>query len=432
MDTFIRFFSDLISVTSMVVCWNSLASNERKINMKKIISLIIIVTICILISSIIIPNPLKLVFNFLFLSFVNYISISKNIKKSIISVIISQLIVLTVELIFIFICAFIIPNITNKMPNNSILILILNILIALMTYFMIKKKIDNKIFKFLDKTTDFLKNSETLGYLFMIITIIIISITESYMKLPIQIILITNVIMAIVFIIITVRMTYVKSQFNKIDSKYQTSLKSLKEYELMIDKFRINTHENKNEFLTIRNMIKDRKTIKYIDKLIDNKIMDNEKIMKKTVKIPEGGLRATIYSKMCLMDKNKINYQLEIAKNIKTTDLIDLDEGIILNICKVLGVFLDNSIEAVKNLKKKQITIEIYKMDNKLNIEITNNFEGNINIDKMSKTKYTTKGEGHGYGLSLVNKIINENKEILENEKEINGNNFTQILKIKM
>ena len=204
----------------------------------------------------------------------------------------------------------------------------------------------------------------------------------------------------------------------------------------MIDKFRVSTHENKNEFYTIRNMLKeennDEKVIKYIDKLIDNKIKDSDKIMKKTAKIPEGGLRATIYSKLCLMDKLKIKYKLNISRDVRTTDLINLDEDIILKICKILGVFLDNAIEAVKHLKKKEIFIEIYSLNNYLCIDITNNFKGNLDLDKISNTKYTTKGDGHGYGLTLVSKLLEEEPNKLENEKSINRDTFTQTLKIKM
>ena len=132
------------------------------------------------------------------------------------------------------------------------------------------------------------------------------------------------------------------------------------------------------------------------------------------------------------MDKLKIKYKLNISRDVRTTDLINLDEDIILKICKILGVFLDNAIEAVKHLKKKEIFIEIYSLNNYLCIDITNNFKGNLDLDKISNTKYTTKGDGHGYGLTLVNDILSEDNNKLENEKSINRDTFTQTLKIKM
>ena len=268
----------------------------------------------------------------------------------------------------------------------------------------------------------------------MIIIIMIIATTESYRNIPITIILINNTMMVIIFIYIIIKSKLTDNKLDKVSNKYHTSITSLKEYETMIDKFRVNTHENKNELMTIRNMIKnkDKNIIEYIDALVDNKIKDNEKIMYQTSKIPEGGLRATIYSKLCVMDKYKIKYKLDISKNIRTVDLINLDEELILNICKILGVFMDNAIEAVKTLKKKEIDIELYVIDNELYIDITNNFKGKIALDKIGYERNTTKGKEHGYGLLLVNKIIKENSKYLENKKGINGNYFTQTLKIKI
>ena len=70
-------------------------------------------------------------------------------------------------------------------------------------------------------------------------------------------------------------------------------------------------------------------------------------------------------------------------------------------------------------------------MDNELCIDITNNFKGSLDLDKINNKKYTTKGDGHGYGLTLVKQLLEESNK-LENEKSINRDNFTQTLKIKM
>ena len=425
---------NILMISFSLICWLKF----EKIN-KNLVSKISIVLLSSIITTIIsqyFPNPVKMINSYLILMFTCYLSVNKDLKKSILSVISTQIILWATECsITIFIPLFNIQNVEKLTSSPDIYLLLVTYMI-IVSFILLKFKVPQKIYHLLISSTSSIKNNETMIYSFMIIATIVILTTESYIKLPTTFILITNAMIAIIFITIIITSSKLKDNYNKISNKYQTSISSLKEYEVMINKFGVYTHENRNEFYTIRNMLKegeDRdKVIKYIDALINNKIKDNEKIMKKTAKIPSGGLRATIYSKLCLMDKLKIKYKLNISRDVSTTDLINLDEDLILKICKILGVFLDNSIDAVKKLKKREISIEIYILNKYLCIDITNNFKGNLDLDKISEAKYTTKGEGHGYGLTLVKQILNDESKKLENEKSINRDTFTQTLKIKM
>ena len=417
-----------------IFCWLKISNN--KISNKSKIIVVFLSSLTITLVPYFFPNQIKLIILFLFLITINYFLISKEIKQSIILVLISQMILALAETSFIIFAAIIIGDKIDTLVYEVIPFVILNLYILIVSYLICKTKIIKKIYLLFYENKNIQKKLEMLIYPLMIIFIMIIATIESHIQMSFTLILIINTIMAIIFISIAITSRNVKEKYNKINSKYETSISSLKEYEVMIDKFRVDTHENKNEFLTIRNMIKDNNdkdtVIKYIDKLVDNKIKDNDKIMKKTAKIPEGGLRATIYSKLCLMDKLKIKYNLNVSREVRTTDLINLDEDLVLKICKILGVFLDNAIEAVKGLKKKEISIEMYTIEDSLCIDITNNFKGNLELDKITNMKYTTKGDGHGYGLTLVDNILSEEQSRLENEKSINRDTFTQTLKIKM
>ncbi len=407
-----------------------------KLDVKVIVLIVTFMTVITTILNTFVPNPIRLLLTFLLLTITCYYFVIKNLKLSIILAILLEIIIGLSEFLYVIFISLLYNDDLKNLMNNSFIYIGLNVFIILISFLINKIGLPRNVFKILQKSYDEIKSNEVLVSSIMIIAIIIISTTLTYMKLSLPIVVVVNIITAGLFIGLVVMSSKVKANYNRISSKYETSISSLKEYEIMIDKFRVSTHENKNEFYTIRNMLKeennDEKVIKYIDKLIDNKIKDSDKIMKKTAKIPEGGLRATIYSKLCLMDKLKIKYKLNISRDVRTTDLINLDEDIILKICKILGVFLDNAIEAVKHLKKKEIFIEIYSLNNYLCIDITNNFKGNLDLDKISNTKYTTKGDGHGYGLTLVNKLLEEESNKLKNEKSINRDTFTQTLKIKM
>ena len=429
-----NFVGNGLVIIFSLFCWNCLETLKK--TKRQLFCLWLLLSVLITAINIFFINPFKIIISFLTLIIVNYFFITKKLKQSIILVVISQMILAFVETSFIIISSAIIGNKIDYIIYEPIPFIILNCYILIVSCLICNTTFIRKLYLLFYESKSIKRNFKSLIYPLIIIFVMILATIESHIKMPFTLILIINTVMAIIFIGIVIMSRKTEEKYNKINSKYETSISSLKEYEVMIDKFRVDTHENKNEFLTIRNMLKDKnnkeQVIKYIDKIVDNKIKDNEKIMKQTAKIPKGGLRATIYSKLCLMDKLKIKYNLNISREIRTTDLINLDEDLVLKICKILGVFLDNAIETVKELKKKEVSIEMYTIDNQLCIDITNNFKGTLDLDKIANMKYTTKGDGHGYGLTLVNRLLEEEETKLENEKSIHRDTFTQTLKIKM
>lgn len=429
MDVIINILFILSSVVLNTFCiyfYHKMLDKKFKLKSAKNWIIIIFMAIVERLLNLYCPRPYRFVLSVIILLCAAR-AYTKSIKKICILVIMLELNMAISELIY-----FCTLNIISIDYSTDPALIVSNIFVTLISYLILKLGLSKKIFTLINKSTNSMKKKEIVLYSLMIVSIIILSTMESYMRLPILIVLITNTLIALVFIAIIVKFITTKSNYDSISNKYQISITSLKEYEEMIDKFRINNHENKNELLTIRNLTKDLKVIDYIDKLIDNKIKDNENIMNKTAKIPEGGIRATIYSKLCTMDKNNISYNLEISNDIRTVDLINISDDLILNICKILGVFMDNAIDAVKSIEDKYVSVEIYTIDKYLYIDISNNYSGQIKTEKIGNTKFTTKGKGHGYGLLLVNQIIKENSRFLENEKRIDGKKFTQSLKIKM
>ena len=133
------------------------------------------------------------------------------------------------------------------------------------------------------------------------------------------------------------------------------------------------------------------------------------------------------------MDKKNVPYSLEISKKFNKNIMKYLPLNTITNICKITGVLLDNAIQAVENYEKKMVGIYLYKEKNTIVLVISNNYEGFLNVENFGDLGYTTKkiGNGSGYGLSLVKKILEEDP-LLSNEKVFDGNIFSQILKINL
>lgn len=227
--------------------------------------------------------------------------------------------------------------------------------------------------------------------------------------------------------------TYLKTsnRYKVITEKYDLTMNTVLGYEKIIENNKISNHETRNQFRTIRNMTTNKNLINYINSILNDNINDSEDILIEVSKIPSGGLRGLIYTKLLYMKENNINYELHVDKKVNVSRINKIESNCMVDICKIVGVFLDNAIEAVQKLDEKNITIELYVENKNLIISITNNFAGYIDAENLDKAGYTTKSSGHGYGLRLVKDIISKN-ERLENDREIYEDNFTQNLKIKM
>lgn len=211
-------------------------------------------------------------------------------------------------------------------------------------------------------------------------------------------------------------------------------LNTLNEYERIADQHRVINHENKNQLYAVKQMVnnEDEKTeiVGYIDTLLDDTKKTDETIVAKTKRIPSGGLQGIIYQKFVVMKKKNIKVSLNISRSLKDLDFTKLGMDTNVDMCKIIGVFLDNAIDEVKGLQEKVIDIELYRDGKTFCIAVTNSYGKNKDWEEIDNLGYSSKGEGHGYGLSLVKQILAGNKR-LENERSITGNYFTQILKIK-
>lgn len=406
-----------------------------KIDYKKIKNLIIwlLLSVLMLINYYLINQNLRMII-VISLIYLTYKTLfNPKLKDNIVIVFLAQTNIMISEIIFLLILTIV------KTTNVQILInlysgtLFTNFMISIIAMLFIKIPIWRKIYTRI-KNLNIHPNKYQITILLSILLISINFIFLSmYYKYNLSYIIIVNSIISIIYLIINFRFLDAQSKYYKINSKYNTTLNSLKEYEEILDVYRVSSHENKNQLLTIRSMIvkKEKNIPEYIDKIIDNNIKDDEKLMFDTNAIPAGGLRAVIYSKLLVMKDKKIKFDLNVDRKVRTVELIDLGEDLILDVCKIIGVFLDNAIEAVSELKKKNISINLFADKDNLNIEISNNYKGEIDLTKIDEKGYTSKSNGHGYGLSLVKQIISKNKK-LENERKISKNIFTQKLRIKI
>jgi len=422
---------NLILMISTVYIWHKFL--DKKINLKqsKLYIVILVMFATSLLNYLFVNNFIRILLITIIFMFLFRILFKETFQKCIITPIFSQLLIMISETLYALLI--IILNIDiNLTIDSPILNIISNIIISVFLILIIRIKFFTKLYDKIINFTDKIKQSQLITLCLILMIISNILAMGIYYEIDYQYLLIFNCLLTLTIGIIIFNNFKTKNNYNKVADKYNVAINSLNDYEDMMNKYRIANHENKNLLLTIRAMIlnKEKDIPKYIDSIVEDKYKDNEKLLLETSVIPTGGLRATIYSEILKIMNNDIKYSLNIDKNVNTVDLIELDEDTIIDICKIIGVFIDNSIDEVKKMKTRNIEISMFIEDNELNIKVSNNYKGVIEVDKIFNDGYTTKGNNHGYGLSLVKNIISNNS-LLENKIEINKNIFSQILIIK-
>ena len=137
---------------------------------------------------------------------------------------------------------------------------------------------------------------------------------------------------------------------------------------------------------------------------------------------------AAIYS--IISDK----YNLAESKNIKMSlnilldlDFIKLDN---YNLSKILGILLDNAIEASGETSSKFVNVTFQEIDSRQLIIIENTYlSKGISTKKIFEKNFTTKEKNSGLGLWEIKKIIDKKKN-LSIETKAGKEFFTQTLLI--
>lgn len=424
----------LLCVTS-VYMWRILYNEKYNYKNFKNYLVLIILIIFTSFNHIFVNNFVK-VFTVTFaLVLSNYFIFKKKINEIIIAPLITQFIVFISESILLIIANFIFSLTSNDLMSMCYGTIGINIIVFLLSLFLIRLKCVKKLYKFLVGTTDNISTKTLVLVLSVVIVMTNFYAASQYYRMNSKYMLIINSSFIIIYSFIVFKMLEQKNRYIKISNKYNMTNTTLKELEQNVTRLKITNHENKNQLLTIRNMIKkgedSKSLIKHIENIVNTKIKDDETLMFQTSTITNSMISSIVYSKMLTMKENDVDAALIISRDIKDLYLSDIPDELAVEVCKIIGVYLDNALEEVSKYEEKIINIEFYAEKKTLCIAISNNFEGEIDFEKMDNPGYTTKENGHGYGLSLAREIIESNDK-LSSEREIKDNIFKQILKIKM
>lgn len=246
---------------------------------------------------------------------------------------------------------------------------------------------------------------------------------------------IAGLILAMVFLGIILFYVFKQKLDNEsILKKYDELLDIMKNYESDIEEQRTLIHETRNELSTIRCKIKDKEKeseiIDYIDSIIGDKVSGKMSKYSKFKYLPSNGLKGFFYYKFSEAERKSINVSLNISKQIENSILANLDTKNFKDLARVIGVYLDNAIEASSESDEKKLGIEIYAIKENIEIIISNTYNNSIDKEKIGSEKTSTKGEKRGHGLLLVKRILSDSK-IIKSENQITDKLYIQKIIIR-
>lgn len=188
-------------------------------------------------------------------------------------------------------------------------------------------------------------------------------------------------------------------------------------------------HDIKNIFYTMGSYVNqsDDKNLKeYFNQEIypfAQKEIINSKTIQELYKIPLLPLQSLLQVKICqALDKNiNIAVKISLENFFLGIDLIDLS--------RMLGIFLDNAIEAEELLLNNEIKFSIKQQAGTISYIIKNKVSPNFSVTNLQK-RCSSKGENRGLGLKIIDDITKRYDNVDINTY-LSNNYLIQIINIE-
>ena len=402
------FLENFVSMILFTTLLNISSSRKQKVNY------VLVLSILGNIANLFIPNPIKSFVNIALIFICIKIFFKTNIIKSILGLIIPIFFAILSESIITKVFSSIIDFNSITLTTTPIYRLGITLLIQLVVFLMyLLIKYSKVQISLLENMS---KKSKTIFILNFILALtalgIQLLITGFYLeRLPIYIVIFSNLSL-IAYLLLSI---YSLSKTTQLEEA-SLNLEQEKEYNKSLKSMQDELHGFRHDFSNILCTIGGYVQVKDMDGLTKyysqiqkdiNKVNNLGALNPDTINHP--AVFALISSKY----NRALEHNIEMNINI-FLDLNKLNMKI-YEFTRILGILLDNAIEAAKECNEKVINIEIIKdtSRNRQLLIIENTYSNkDIDTDKIFEKKYSTKEGNSGLGLWEVRKILSKNTNL--------------------
>jgi two-component system sensor histidine kinase AgrC len=178
----------------------------------------------------------------------------------------------------------------------------------------------------------------------------------------------------------------------------------------LVDSLRTFKHDYNNTLATLYGYVQlnDIKSLKRMFKEIleeSKEISTLDKLNPNLIKDPNIYGLVTLKYQTCL-NKN-VGMEIDVFGELENVNIK------IFDLTRILGIFLDNAIEAAAGSKERKIHLEIKENKENIIIKISNTYSDKaISIEKIYEKGVSSKGKNRGLGLYKVKEIVKKYKNV--------------------
>jgi len=132
------------------------------------------------------------------------------------------------------------------------------------------------------------------------------------------------------------------------------------------------------------------------------------------IQIPE--VKSILLAKCIQAMQQGVDVGVEVRDSIAIND-----PHAVLDLCRVVGVLLDNAVEACQGVEGAQMRILVTSKENEAHFVLDNTCTSPPPLNEIFNKGFSTKGEGRGLGLYKVSQILDKNNSIKLNIDAKNG-----------
>lgn len=214
----------------------------------------------------------------------------------------------------------------------------------------------------------------------------------------------------------------------------QEQIKNLQEYTKNLEELYMDMRKFRHDYINILSSISSyisQKDMMGLEGYFYNYIYPLDKTMEdkdfklgflKNIAIME--LKGLLSAKLIRAQELNLNVTIDITEKVSNVSMN------IIDLVRVVGILLDNAIEATLKSEDKVVKVGVINKESSTIIVIINSYSGDIPpIHQMFKEGFSTKGDNRGIGLSNMKSIINNYRNIAL-DTSIEEKSFIQCLTI--